>query len=68
MHEVPRRFAPEAVQIVIGRQSGAGAIGMATLPAAAGWIAEFSLEAITWVAVAGVLGLIAAIRRLNQLT
>ena len=27
MHEVPRRFTPEAVQTVIGRQSGAGAVG-----------------------------------------
>lgn len=68
MHEVPRRFSPEAVQVVIGRQSGAAAIGAATLPAVAGWLAGISLESIVWIVIAGVLGLIAAIRRLNRIT
>lgn len=68
MHEVPRRFAPEAVQIVIGRQSGAAYIGGALLPAAAGWVAEASLEAIAWTAIAGTLLLAGAIHRLNRIT
>jgi Major Facilitator Superfamily. len=67
MHEVPRRFVAEDAQIVIGRQSGAGAIGMALLPAIAGWIASLSLEAITWALIAGVLLLLTAIRRLNRI-
>jgi fucose permease len=68
MHEVPRRFAPDAVQTIIGRQSGASAIGAAFLPATAGWIAGFSLEAIVWVVGAGVAGLALAIRRLDRMT
>jgi MFS family permease len=68
MHEVPQRFAPEAVQVVIGRQSGAAAIGAASLPAAAGWLAGISLESIVWTLLAGLVGLIAAIRRLNRIT
>jgi MFS family permease len=68
MHEVPRRFAPEAVQIVIGRQSGAAAVGAATLPALAGWIAEFSLNSIVWTVIAGIVGLIVTIRHLNRIT
>lgn len=46
MHEVPRRFAPEAVQAVIGRQSGAGALGAAIFPALAGAIAQHSVAAV----------------------
>jgi fucose permease len=68
MHEVPRRFAPGAVQVVIGRQSGAAAIGAATLPALAGWIAEFSLNGIAWTIIAGIGGLIVALRRLDRIT
>lgn len=68
MHEVPRRFAPEAVQTVIGRQSGAACLGAASLPAAVGGLAERSLESITFVVIAGVLLLAGAIRRLNRLT
>jgi fucose permease len=68
MHEVPRRFTPEAVQIVIGRQSGAAAVGAATLPALAGWIAEFSLNGIAWTVILGIAVLIAAIRRLDKAT
>ncbi|PTY08334.1 MFS transporter [Opitutaceae bacterium EW11] len=68
MHEVPRRFAPEAVQVVIGRQSGAANLGGAFLPAAAGALAGWSLEAIAWTVLGGIGLLIAAIRRLNRLT
>ncbi|MEO7412032.1 MAG: MFS transporter [Opitutaceae bacterium] len=68
MHEVPRRFAPAAVQSVIGRQSGAAALGYATLPPAAGWLAERSLEGIAWGLIAGILALMAVIRRLNRIT
>lgn len=68
MHEVPQRFAPEAVQVVIGRQSGAAALGGAMMPAAAGWLAGISLEAIAWTVIAGVLALGLTIRRLNQIT
>lgn len=68
MHEVPQRFSPEAVQTVIGRQSGAAAIGAAILPAAAGVLAPFSLESIAWTVIAGVLVLTATIRRLDRLT
>jgi MFS family permease len=68
MHEVPRRFAPDAVQTVIGRQSGAAYLGAASLPAAAGWLAQFSLEGIAWAAVAGVVALNVTVRLLNRLT
>lgn len=68
MHEVPRRFAPDAVQIVIGRQSGGACIGAAALPAIVGWLAQRSLESITWVVIAGVILLAGTIRRLNRIT
>lgn len=68
MHEVPRRFAPEAASIVIGRQSGAAALGAAVLPAAAGLLVETHLAALPWVLVAGIVILIASIRRLDRLT
>jgi fucose permease len=68
MHEVPQRFAPDAVQTVIGRQSGAGSIGAGALPAAAGTLAQFSLESISWVVIAGVVVMLTAIRRLDRLT
>ena len=69
MHEVPRRFAPEAVLTVIGRQSGASYVGGALFPAAAGWLAmQTSLACVPWLVVAGV-GLMAlTIHRLNRLT
>ena len=51
MHEVPRRFAPEAVQTVIGRQSGAAALGAALFPALAGLIAEVSVAAVMALAI-----------------
>jgi fucose permease len=61
MHEVPRRFAGEAVQTVIGRQSGAGALGAAFVPAAAGALAQSHLGGIVWLAFAVLLGLLAAV-------
>ena len=69
MHEVPKRFAPEAVLKVIGRQSFASYIGGAGLPAAAGWVAsQLSPEGIVWIVVAGTLALIGTIHRLNRIT
>ncbi|ACB74589.1 MFS transporter [Opitutus terrae] len=68
MHEVPRRFAPESVQTVIGRQSGAASIGGAVMPALAGSVAEFSLEGIPWMIVTGLIALAFAIRWLNRLS
>ncbi len=68
MHEVPRRFEPNSVQTVIGRQSGASYVGAAFLPAAAGSLAQFSLEALSWLIAAGALLLLLAIQRLNRLT
>ena len=68
MHEVPRRFAPAAVQTVIGRQSGAANIGGAILPAAAGYLAQQSLPSISWVVVGGIVLMLAAIRLLDRAT
>lgn len=66
MHEVPRRFAPEAVQTVIGRQSGAAYLGAAIVPAAAGALAAHSLDLIPWLVVVAILVLIAGLRLLDQ--
>jgi len=68
MHEVPRRFAPEAVQTVIGRQSGAASLGAGFLPAVAGWLAQKSLDGIPWLIVGGVIALIGCIRLLDRVT
>jgi fucose permease len=68
MHEVPQRFTPEAVQVVIGRQSGAAAVGAATLPAMAGWIAGFSLDGIVGAILVGIAALILSIRRLDRIS
>ncbi|HEY1109835.1 MAG TPA: MFS transporter, partial [Opitutaceae bacterium] len=68
MHEVPRRFAPEAAQTVIGRQSGTAYLGMAVLPAALGWLAQHSLESMPAVIAGGTLVLLLGIRRLDRLT
>ena len=68
MHEVPRRFAPDAAQTVIGRQSGAAYLGAAALPTAAGALAADHITLIPWLLVGGLaLGMI-GIRRLNQMT
>jgi MFS family permease len=68
MHEVPRRFAPAAVQIVIGRQSGGASFGAAVLPALAGWVAQHSLAAVPWLVIGVLVILIASIRRLDRIT
>lgn len=68
MHEVPRRFVPEAVQTVIGRQSGAAYLGSALVPALAGWLATFSVQLVPWVIVGGIVFLALSIRHLNRLT
>ncbi|MES2694821.1 MAG: MFS transporter [Verrucomicrobiota bacterium] len=68
MHEVPRRFAPDAAQTVIGRQSGAAYLGMAVLPAALGWLAQHALGGVVWVLVAGIVVLLLGIRRLDRMT
>lgn len=68
MQEVPRRFTPAAVPVVIGRQSGAANLGAASLPAIAGWIATWSLDAIPWVVLGGIALLALGIRHLNRLT
>lgn len=68
MHEVPRRFAPEAVQTIIGRQSGSAAFGAAVLPAVAGWVAQHSLATVPWIAFVALLGMIACVRTLNRIT
>lgn len=69
MHEVPKRFAPEAVYTVIGRQSGFSYIGGAVFPAAAGWVAaQWTPGTIAWLIPVGVALMAAAIVRLNRLT
>lgn len=68
MHEVPRRFAPEAAQTVIGRQSGAAYLGMAVLPPALGSLAELSLNSIPVVVLGGIIILVAGVRHLDRLT
>lgn len=69
MHEVPKRFAPEAVLKVIGRQSFASYLGGASLPAVSGWVAvQISPEGIAWLVVAGTVALAAVIHRLNRIT
>lgn len=69
MHEVPKRFAPIAVQAVISRQIGAAYVGGALVPAAAGWIVQASgpLTVLAMVAVGAFL-LAAMVRGLDRLT
>ena len=68
MVEVPRRFAPAAVQTVIGRQSGGASFGAAVLPAVAGWVAQHNLVAVPWLVIGVLAALIATIRHLNRIT
>lgn len=68
MHEVPQRFVPEAVQTVIGRQSGAANLGSATVPAIAGLLATISVQLVPWVIVVAIVLLALSIRTLNRLT
>ncbi len=69
MHEAPRRFRPEAVFTIIGRQSGAACLGAAIFPAAAGWLGEaVSLDAIPWAIALGTAVLLIGIRRLDRIS
>lgn len=68
MHEVPRRFAPEAVATVIGRQSGGASLGAAILPAAAGTLAAGSLGAVPWLILGILLLLLASVLVLDART
>lgn len=68
MHEVARRFAPDAVQTIVGRQSGGGAIGAGVMPALGGVLAQAHLETIPWLALGTLVVLIAALRWLDRLT
>ncbi len=69
MHEVPRRFVPEAVSTIIGRQSGAACIGAAIFPAAVGWLAgHVSLETIAGFVLGGAVLLVATVRRLDRIS
>jgi len=69
MHEVPRRFQPDAVFTIIGRQSGAACIGAAIFPAAAGWLGDaVSLDAVVWAIALGVVLLAIGIRRLDRIS
>ena len=66
MHEVPNRFAPDAAQIVIGRQSGAAYIDAAVPPAVAGLLAAKTLTAIPWVVTGGIALLGLGLRTLDR--
>jgi fucose permease len=66
MHEVPRRFVPDAVQTIVGRQSGAACLGGATMPALAGLLAQKWLAGVPWLIAGGVVVLIALIRDLDR--
>jgi fucose permease len=66
MHEVPRRFQADAVQTVIGRQSGGAYVGAALVPAAAGALAGWSLNAIPWLVVVVVAALLVGVRELDR--
>lgn len=68
MHEVPRRFAPAAVQTVIGRQSGGASFGAGFLPALAGWVAQESLATVPWLVIGVLLIMMGCIRQLNRIT
>lgn len=68
MHEVPRRFAPEAVQTIIGRQSGAAGLGAAALPALAGAVAQQTVGGVPLLVVSFVVVLILCLRTLDRLT
>ena len=69
MHEVPNRFAPDAVGVVIGRQAGAAYLGGALLPALSGWWVQTSGPLTVMVVVAAGAGvLVGLVQRLNRLT
>lgn len=69
MHEVPRRFRPEDVQTVIGRQNSAAYIGGAIIPSiAGGLVQEVSVQVIPAILLLGIVVTKGATRRLDRLT
>ncbi len=68
MHEVPRRFAPDQVQIVIGRQTGASYIGAAIMPVMGGWLAQTALQYLPVLTLLGTLLLLACVKTLDKTT
>lgn len=69
MHEAPNRFAPDAVQTVIGRQTAAAYIGGALVPAFSGWMVQVGTVAtVPWLAVGGVALMGLVIWRVDRLT
>lgn len=68
MHEVAHRFQPDAVQTVIGRQSGGASFGAAVLPALAGGLAQHSLAAVPWLVLGVSAVMLGCIRRLDRIT
>jgi fucose permease len=69
MHEVPRRFRPEDVQTVIGRQNSAAYVGGAIIPLiAGGLVQEVSVLIVPAILLSGILVTKWATRRLDQLS
>lgn len=69
MHEVPRRFVPEAVQTMVGRQGACAYFGAAFAPALAGMAASrWNLECIPIAILCGVLLLGLCVRRLDRIS
>lgn len=68
MHEVPRRFAPDDVPVVIGRQTGASYIGAAMMPIVGGWFAQQYMPLLPWLTVVGTVALVLSVRLLDKST
>jgi MFS family permease len=68
MHEVPHRFAPDAVSSVVGWQTGASYIGVAVIPLIGGWVAQVALPHLSKLTLAGTLLLFVCIRMLDKKT
>jgi fucose permease len=68
MHEVPNRFVPQDVAVVIGRQSGASYIGGALMPLAGGWFAQHAMGVLPYVSIVCVVLLFACVAWLDART
>lgn len=69
MHEVPRRFRPEDVQTVIGRQNSAAYLGAAVLPVVAGGLIQtVGVTVLPGALIMGVIVLQLGVARLDRLT
>lgn len=69
MHEVPRRFVPEAVQTMVGRQGACAYFGAAFAPALVGLAAKsWGLECIPPAILGGVLLMCFCLRRLDRIS